>query len=638
MNDCDLVDFYNYNEGQMLLANDTNWWKPGRWQEKDTNGVVIRGMIASDVIKPTNQVAFPTVTFNKICGDDGTGWPNFSLKQVMEHSFNGYIFHFYAVYTEANPPGMVQKVKYKCAEIPSSDQINYPKWEMTTMGGIPDIKIVFNSQFPPIQHMFSQNSGWNILGYWYLMNPAKRGEKGDPGAQGPRGPQGPIGYVGPKGPQGPQGERGPVGPTGPRGIPGQDGRKGPRGPEGPAGPIGPEGPQGPRGPPGPPGPGPGPEPILEKDSCIPIVRFILYFVFLSAYYRMFLARPFYLQMSKRRKRASIPINPNETGSDPQFGNVEDLPPGVKRQTSIISQQGRQDTGPKDWSRLVFSFPECLGIKQTLDNAAKTTSCIPNVNMDVAINLPIIKDCKIDLIKKPNAFSTDFAYEKTNSSVQNNILMTDLAFILTGEDQLKDSAPSITDATKTEKVKKASQMAELSDTIYAKFFTHPWETGNADIYTQMNPAGFEGLGWMYNKQVAGVDGIKYADIAQRYLAPARHGGHDMIVYEIDNIQKKGFLLLKDHVNLFCKLPTNNLDPYDIRVTIDYQTRSASLSSLLVWQQQLTEFLPKQVRWRVYNQDKAADKNGWNIIISRGEVKENGTGNDPTDKTAFPDIKD
>lgn len=301
---CDLVDFYDYNEGQMLLANDTNWWKPGRWQKKDANGVVMRGMIASDIFKPTNKEAFITVKFDKICGDDGTGWDNFTVKMIMEKGFNGYHFNFYAVYTEANPPGMVQKVKYKCCEVPPSDQINFPKWSMTTMGGIPEITIVFNTQFPPIEHMFSQNSGWNIVGYWYLMNPEKKGDKGDvgprgpqgiPGEQGPIGPIGPEGPRGPIGPEGPRGERGlqgrdgppgdkgnkgdrgdpgPTGPTGPPGSPGHDGAVGPRGP---IGPVGPQGPQGPRGPPGPPGPGPGPTPSKRKrDQCISPVSYFFF--------------------------------------------------------------------------------------------------------------------------------------------------------------------------------------------------------------------------------------------------------------------------------------------------------------------------------------------------------------------------
>lgn len=302
---CELTDFYHYNEGQMLIANDTNWWKKGYWQQKDASGTVVKGMIASDVYSPTNKEAFITVNFNKICGDDGTGWPNFSIRHILEPSYNGYVFHFYAVYTEANPPGMVQKVKYKCAEVPSTDQINYPKWEMTTMGGVPDIKIVFNTQYPPIQHMFQQNSAWNVVGYWYLMNPAKKGDKGDPGPQGPRGPRGEIGYPGdkgekgdrgPQGPEGPRGERGlqgrdgppgdkgtkgdrgdpgPIGPTGPPGSPGKDGAVGPRGPMGP---IGPQGPKGDPGPPGPPGPGPGPVPSKRRESCISVdsVSFIYF--------------------------------------------------------------------------------------------------------------------------------------------------------------------------------------------------------------------------------------------------------------------------------------------------------------------------------------------------------------------------
>lgn len=292
---CPLTDFYGYNEGEMLIANDTNWWKKGVWQERDKNNVVTRGMIASDVYSPTSKEAFVTVDFNKICGTDGTGWPNFEIKNIMERGFNGYVFNFYAVYTEANPPGMVQKVKYKCAEVPANDRILFPKWEMTTLGGLPNIKIVFNTEYPPIQHMFIQNSAWNIVGYWYLQNPTNKGDKGDPGPQGPEGPRGPPGEIGPEGPRGERGlqgrdgppgdkgtkgdrgDPGPIGPTGPPGSPGKDGAVGPRGPMGP---IGPQGPQGPPGPPGPPGPGPGPEPvpIKRRESCISVnsVSFICF--------------------------------------------------------------------------------------------------------------------------------------------------------------------------------------------------------------------------------------------------------------------------------------------------------------------------------------------------------------------------
>lgn len=349
-------------------------------------------------------------------------------------------------------------------------------------------------------------------------------------------------------------------------------------------------------------------------------------------------------MSKRRRAADsgLPLGPNETGIDPQYGNVEDLPPGVMRQTSVISCLGAQSNTPKKWARLVFSFPECLGIKQTLDNAAKKTSCIPTVDMDVPINLPIIKDCKIEIIKKPKGFTTLFTKTKEdNPAIWNKITNTDLAFILTGDDQLTDTANSVLDPTKTEKVATPEQIASLSDAIYAKFLKHPPEHNSyddPDMIPSLRPPGFTGNGWLYGKTVGGVEGLSYAQVAQRYLKPEMADWTPFLETEINNIQKKGFLLLKDHVNLFALLPPNDIDIYDLRVTLDYQTRQVSLSSLLVWQQQLKEFIPKQVRWRVYKQPLAATKNGWNILISRGDVKESGVGNDPTSKTDFPDIKD
>lgn len=342
-------------------------------------------------------------------------------------------------------------------------------------------------------------------------------------------------------------------------------------------------------------------------------------------------------MSRKRKGPSIPIGPNETGLDPQFGNVEDLPFGVKRQTSIIKQGGRKLTDPKRWSRLVFSFPECLGIKQTLDIAAKKAkTCIPTVDMDVPINLPIIRDCKIDFIKKPMSHTKNFVHNSTDKYIRTDVKRNDMAFILTGKDQLVDSAPSVSDPEKKEKVETAAQVASLSDAIYALLAGYPYLTSNATVYGQLN-GGSWGDGWLYGETKDGIVGLNYAEVAERYVNPIINTT-DAVMYEINNIQKKGFLLLKDHVNLFCKLPRDNLDTYDIRVILDYQTREVSLSSLLVWQQQLTEFIPKSVQWRVYKVLQSNTENGWNIAISRGEVKENGTGDDPTDKTTFPDIKD
>lgn len=91
----------------MLVVNDINWWKKGRWQEKDFSGVVMRGMIVIDVYSFINKEVFVIVKFNKICGDDGIGWDNFIIKNIMEIGFNGYQFNFYVVFIEVNLLGMV---------------------------------------------------------------------------------------------------------------------------------------------------------------------------------------------------------------------------------------------------------------------------------------------------------------------------------------------------------------------------------------------------------------------------------------------------------------------------------------------------------------------------------------------------
>lgn len=341
----------------------------------------------------------------------------------------------------------------------------------------------------------------------------------------------------------------------------------------------------------------------------------------------------------KRKFSAIPIDPNETGPDPQFGNIEDLPRGVKRQTSVIKFMGQKNTKTTtdNWSRLVYSFPECLGIKETLDNAAKSTSCIPSVSMDVPINLPVVKNCRIDIIQKSRKYYDTLDYDETNSQIASDTQEQPMYFILTGDDQLTKSAPSTTDETTNIDISTAAQMAALSDTIYARFLEVPNKQQDQVIAGVLNPAAAKGNGWIYGKEVGGVTGIDYAQVAQRYLQPIP-STPERCDFEIDNIQAKGHLLLKDHVNLFVKLPMDSMDSWEIRVLLDYTVRQVSLSSLLVWQQQLTEFIPKEVRWRVYQQVHGDDKNGWNILVSRGTVVENGTGEDPTKKDDFPDIKD
>lgn len=345
-------------------------------------------------------------------------------------------------------------------------------------------------------------------------------------------------------------------------------------------------------------------------------------------------------MPKRQRSSlgAIPIDPNESGPDPQFGELSDLPAGVKRQTSIIKLENVQSTDPKLWSRLVFSFPECLGIKETLDNAAKSTSCIPSVSMNVPINLPVIKNIQIDEIQVSKRYHDNLTLDKGEGNLSNTAKRQERAYIVTGEDQLTKTAPDVNDETKTTQVSTAAQMAALSDTIYAKFVNFPQTTGDGAFAVPVAPDAWKQAGWIYGKSIGGVQGIDYKDVALRYLQPNQELNEYGTMFEINNILPKGHLLLKDHVNLFVKTEIDLNQGWEIRVIIDYTTKSVSLSSLLVWQQQLTEFLPKQVRWRAFEQAMAADKNGWNILISRGSVAENGKGDDPTDKTAFPDIKD
>lgn len=345
---------------------------------------------------------------------------------------------------------------------------------------------------------------------------------------------------------------------------------------------------------------------------------------------------------KREKpfRPAIPIDPNESGPNPQFGELHNLPKGVKRQTSYVCLRSLANLNKTEWSRLVFSFPECLGIKETLDNAAKkpTTSCIPSVNMDVPINLPVIKNIQIDEVFTSKRFQDDLSLEKTTGNLYNTVIKQERAYIVTGDDQLTKSAPDMKDETKKTDVSTVTQMAALSDTIYAKFVNFPNQPNDARFANQLAPDTWKEGGWIYGKTIEEIVGIDYKDVALRYLQPTQQPNVQDTLFEINNILPQGHLLLKDHVNLFVKTKIDNFDGFEIRIIIDYTTKAVSLSSLLVWQQQLTEFLPKQVRWRVFEQLREDQKNNWNILVSRGTVAANGLGNDPTSKTDFPDIKD
>lgn len=368
--------------------------------------------------------------------------------------------------------------------------------------------------------------------------------------------------------------------------------------------------------------------------------------------------------------AGIPLDPNYTGVDPQFGNISDLPAGVKRQTAIMTlQENNTSAGPgainnKQWARLVFRFPECVGIAETLNNAAKKFDgdCIPTLSMNVKILVPVVKSFRVEWLKPPpdydltpatfNWKGRDYAtvFAKANET----------AFILTGDDQLTTKLPDMEDETKTKDLHDIEAIASVSNAIYAKYTTVPDlpltvpEAAKALAYDgQGREAGaFEtvpqtGTADAYQKNVY------YNYVAAQFVNPQLQStGSLQREIVINNIQDKGHTLTSDHVNLFIKNTYDNnkkqadqtgLWPdmwskrdWTIRTILDYTTKEVTLSSLLIWKRQLKEFLPKQVQWRAWAVDQSATANGWEIALSRGSIKENGIGDDPSSKTDFPDI--
>lgn len=344
------------------------------------------------------------------------------------------------------------------------------------------------------------------------------------------------------------------------------------------------------------------------------------------------------------KRKLSSLDPNDTSdTDPQFGNVEDLPAGVKRQTSYCVLGNCWDDNNPTYSRLVFRFPECLGIEETLNNTAKDNKCIPTLNMDIPILLPVIKDCRVDIIQRPPDYVGLLQKNTAGDGIKLDKRQCQLEFVLTGNDQLTKKAPSIADETKEIDCEDITQYAALSDAIWAQYYkvTQPQQASN--YTTAIQPAGKDKDYWIYGKDEGGVKSVAYSDVANHFMNTVHNPNGRYTMFEQNNIQSRGFLLLKDHVNMFVKVQFDGSAEgknFKFRVILDYTTRKVSLSSLLVWRQQLHEFLPKQIQWRMYEQakDTAKKQNEWNILVSRGEVEENGTGTDPTDKTQFPDIKE
>lgn len=347
-------------------------------------------------------------------------------------------------------------------------------------------------------------------------------------------------------------------------------------------------------------------------------------------------------MPKRRYPAGGVLGPNTVGgSNPQFGNIETLPSGLNRLASVIalySINGKQNT----WSRLTFNFPECLGIKQTLDNAAKNTQCIPSLDMDVNINIPIIRNVTMDIMYRRDCHTyTAHLSGDANDRLAITQRTTNFQMIMTGEDQLAKSVPDQSVQSKDDVLLNeftALQNATASKCIWAHLDRAKGRaTSEPSLQKVVNPGK---VGWEYGTSSQAYVGLTYSDIAENHLGDyGIISQHESV--RIDNIPKAGYKLLNDHVNVFFRTASEapEHEMFEVRLLIDYETSSVPLSSLLVWRQQLTEFVPKQIQWRGFKQDPGATKeNGWRVLISRGTVKETGAGRDPSDKTQFPNIAD
>lgn len=362
-------------------------------------------------------------------------------------------------------------------------------------------------------------------------------------------------------------------------------------------------------------------------------------------------------------RGAIPLDPNYTGADPQFGNISDLPKGVKRQTAILSLQDLS-TGKKSWSRLTFKFPECVGIAETLNQQAKKGECIPTLSMNVKILVPVVKNFRIDVIRPPPDYYSNVrlfnktASEATRRYIATEVQPTKLAMILTGDDQLTTEVPDIADEDKTVKVTHAEVIASISNAIYAKYWDNPDTPGQVSEMCQQlgydeaarNAGGFATVPWDSKEPVEAnfTNQTFYNFYTPALFSHTEGQTADPQFVTIDNIQSKGHTLTSDHVNLFVwnnypvhtAAAENKLEPryWTIKTTLDYTTREVSLSSLLIWKRQLKEFLPKQIQWRMLEVAAGAKNNKWDIALSRGSITESGVGDDPSSKTDFPDIED
>lgn len=368
--------------------------------------------------------------------------------------------------------------------------------------------------------------------------------------------------------------------------------------------------------------------------------------------------------SSSTSRGKIPLGPNYTGSDPQFGSIHDLPRGLKRQTAVFNLL-ETNTDGEGWYRLTFRFPECVGIAETLNMQAKKGECIPTLSMNVKILVPVVKNFKIEIIRSPPDYTITPEIIGHDASVQTpryittDVKPTKVAFILTGDDQLTTKVPDIADEDKTVTASHAEVVASISNAIYAQYWDNPDSVAQVaemaekvNILLERAKGGFKTPHWN-NKDPASIAELLYYDnytAALMQMSTGQVATPKQII--IDNIMEKGHTLTSDHVNLFINnnykcTPLQGGEPdaayrrpryFTFKTTLDYTTKQVDLSSLLIWKRQLKEFLPKQIQWRMLETVTGAKANRWEIALSRGSIKESGVGNDPSSKTDFPDIEE
>lgn len=112
------------------------------------------------------------------------------------------------------------------------------------------------------------------------------------------------------------------------------------------------------------------------------------------------------------------------------------------------------------------------------------------------------------------------------------------------DQLTKKAPSIADETKEIDCEDITQYAALSDAIWAQYYkvTQPQQASN--YTTAIQPAGKDKDYWIYGKDEGGVKSVAYSDVANHFMNTVHNPNGRYTMFEQNNIQSRGFLLLKD----------------------------------------------------------------------------------------------